>query len=222
MIALNISLFVIMFIFFKYSQQQIEKVNTGNTGNTGNTENMVSTETIITNSLVAFGVEDRLLNSKFILKINKYLHDNLYIGGYLFIITSLMIDVGAIIILLKFIFLNEYETPLVLLIGILLRQLCQLTTKLPKPVNLLWFDPGFPSLFVTYNVTSDFFFSGHTFFSLVVGLDFFSSEFLVVKLYSIAFMFLEITFVIVTHSHYWMDIYSAITTYFAIRYFILL
>jgi len=27
---------------------------------------------------------------------------------------------------------------------------------------MIWHDPGFPSLLVTYHVTNDFFFSGHT------------------------------------------------------------
>lgn len=205
MFALNILFFVLTFLFFKYSQQYIEKINLKDNTNINNINN---------------NVDDRLLNSKLVLIINEYLHKNLWLVGYLFIITSLMIDVGAVIILLKFLFLNEYKTPLILLVGIILRQLCQITTKLPKPKYLLWFDPGFPSLFVTYNVTSDFFFSGHTFFSLAVGLDFFQNDYMLVKLYALVFIFLEISFVIVTHSHYWMDVYSAIVTYFSILYFL--
>ena len=38
----------------------------------------------------------------------------------------------------------------------------QALCALPPPPNMIWHDPGFPSLLVTYAVASDFFFSGHT------------------------------------------------------------
>ena len=41
-----------------------------------------------------------------------------------------------------------------------LRQICQFYIKLEAPAGMIWFDPGLPSLFVTYGVANDFFFSG--------------------------------------------------------------
>jgi len=44
--------------------------------------------------------------------------------------------------------------------------MAQATTALPAPPGMLWRDPGFPSLLVTYSVGNDFFFSGHTAFAV--------------------------------------------------------
>ena len=51
-----------------------------------------------------------------------------------------------------------------------LRQICQFYIKLEAPAGMIWFDPGLPSLFVTYGVANDFFFSGHTALSVYGGL----------------------------------------------------
>lgn len=49
---------------------------------------------------------------------------------------------------------------LVILFG--LRQLCQRLCALPPPQGMIWRDPGAASLLVTYHVSTDLFFSGHT------------------------------------------------------------
>ena len=43
-----------------------------------------------------------------------------------------------------------------------LRQLCQGLCALPPPEGMIWRNPGFPSLLVTYGTATDLFFSGHT------------------------------------------------------------
>jgi hypothetical protein len=43
-----------------------------------------------------------------------------------------------------------------------LRQVCQSLCTLPPPPGIIWRNPGFPTLLVTYDVGNDFFFSGHT------------------------------------------------------------
>lgn len=196
-IIVHTIIFLVAFVLYRYTQQLIERNN---------------------KSIENVSVNDRLLNCKLVTKINEYLSNNKTILKILFIMTSLMIDVGALIVLMKYIVWGEYKTPVILLFGMLLRQINQLITKLPAPDKLLWFYPGVPSICVTYDVSTDFFFSGHTFFALTVGLDFYNSEYFIVKLYSLFFVFLEIIFVIVTKSHYWMDVYAAIATYFALRF----
>src|ERR1700683_47430 len=49
---------------------------------------------------------------------------------------------------------------LVIVLG--LRQIMQWLVALPAPPNAIWHYPGFPSLLVTYGVSNDYFFSGHT------------------------------------------------------------
>ena len=84
---------------------------------------------------------------------------------------------------------------------------------------MIWFDPGVPSFSVTYGVSNDFFFSGHTYISVLIGSEIAKSQSIYVKSYGIFFMLFEISFVLVTHGHYFMDVYAAITTYFMMEYF---
>lgn len=167
-------------------------------------------------------VVDNLHNSALVMYFNKYLHENKAVASFLFVLTSGMIDVGGFVVLYAFVFENEYKTNLLLFIGFSLRQLCQALNRLPKPEKLLWFKPSVPSLCVTYDVTNDFFFSGHTYTALVIGIYFLESTNLFVNIYAVFFITTEILFIIVTHSHFWMDIYAAITTYFSLRYFFML
>ncbi len=51
---------------------------------------------------------------------------------------------------------------LAILIVFGLRQICQSFCALPPPPGIIWRNPRFPTLLVTYDVGNDFFFSGHT------------------------------------------------------------
>ena len=52
-----------------------------------------------------------------------------------------------------------------------LRQISQGMCSLPKPPGVLWMDPGFPTLLVTYKVSNDFFFSGHTALAVLSAIE---------------------------------------------------
>lgn len=67
-----------------------------------------------------------------------------------------------------------------------MRQICQFTVEFPIPEGLYFKDPynsfhlkqhlilycsGFPSIFVTYDVKTDFFFSGHTSLMVTSAID---------------------------------------------------
>ena len=114
----------------------------------------------------------------------------------------------------------QHTKPISLLIsGVILRQLCQCINRSPSPENVIWHDPGFPSIIMNYNVGNDFFFSGHTLAALIFGIELLNSQYKIVKVYAIVYMILEIAFVLVTRSHYFMDIYAAFATYFMLSYF---
>jgi hypothetical protein len=119
----------------------------------------------------------------------------------------------------EFIFNNKFEPILKLLLGVSLRQLCQYVNRLPSPDHVIWFDPGFPSLIMNYEVADDFFFSGHTLVSFIFGVELLNSLNIYVKLYALFYMFIEIIFVLVSRSHYFMDIYGSISTYYMLSYF---
>jgi membrane-associated phospholipid phosphatase len=60
---------------------------------------------------------------------------------------------------------------LALLVVFSLRQVCQSLCALPAPPGMIWRDPGFPTLLVTYKVGNDFFFSGHTAIAVLGALE---------------------------------------------------
>ncbi|QKF94172.1 hypothetical protein QKU48_gp0714 [Fadolivirus algeromassiliense] len=162
---------------------------------------------------------DRLHSSNIVINIQNYLINNKQIMDMCFIITTLLIDLHVFYFVYDF-FANNNIKPMYLLVGgILLRQLCQYINRLPSPENVIWYDPGFPTFVMNYNVANDFFFSGHTLSSLIFGIELLSSKYSIVKIYAVVYMVFEITFVIVTHAHYFMDIYGATATYFMLCYF---
>ncbi len=99
---------------------------------------------------------------------------------------------------------------LLLLFG--LRQVCQALCPLPAPRGMVWRSPGFPSLFVTYGVGNDFFFSGHT------ALAVYGAVLLGTVLGPVgwaaggAVALFEIGAVLVLRAHYAMDVYAGIVT----------
>lgn len=157
----------------------------------------------------------------FVKPINDYLRNNPKIASYNFILSSLLIDINVLYVGLRYVFGDDdnNRTITILFSGFIFRQICQYINRLPYPKNLIWFDPGFPSLFVTYHVDSDFFFSGHTLIAITTGIDIISNPDIVSKIYGTFFITYEILFIIFTYSHYFMDIYAAITTYVTVVYF---
>jgi membrane-associated phospholipid phosphatase len=78
------------------------------------------------------------------------------------IVSSLFIDLFGLTLLGVGIFGPTFAPCLAILILFALRQICQGLCTLPPPPGIIWRDPGFPTLLVTYKVGNDFFFSGHT------------------------------------------------------------
>jgi membrane-associated phospholipid phosphatase len=78
------------------------------------------------------------------------------------IISSIFIDVFGLSLIGAAIFGATFAPFLAILILFGLRQICQGFCTLPPPPGMIWRNPGFPALLVTYSVGNDFFFSGHT------------------------------------------------------------
>jgi PAP2 superfamily C-terminal len=97
---------------------------------------------------------------------------------------------------------------LVILLG--LRQAMQGLCALPQPPNMIWHNPGFPSLLVTYNVANDFFFSAHTAIAVFGATELARLGRLWLKLVAIVIVLFEVTTVLVLRAHYTMDVFTAI------------
>lgn len=126
------------------------------------------------------------------------------------IITSLLIDALGLYLLGSAIFGPTVRPFLAILIVFGLRQICQATCTLPAPPKMIWRDPGFPSLLVTYGTANDFFFSGHTAISVLGALQLahVAPTWLAVTGAIVAAV--ELVTVIVLRAHYTMDIFAAL------------
>lgn len=77
-------------------------------------------------------------------------------------ISSFFIDVLGLSLIALALFGPSFAPFIGILIVFSLRQISQLCCTLPPPPGMIWRDPGCPTALVTYGVSNDLFFSGHT------------------------------------------------------------
>lgn len=94
--------------------------------------------------------------------INQYLQERPAIADGLLIASSTVIDALGAWLLVTSVFGPTMRPFIGLLLVFALRQITQALCVLPAPEGMIWRNPGWPSLLVTYQVANDFFFSGHT------------------------------------------------------------
>ena len=110
--------------------------------------------------LASSGIGDAL--HLFSAPLNHYLVQHPSVANGLLIVSSGLIDLLAIFVLAEWLFGRSFRPLLGLVMVLGLRQVAQGLCALPKPDNMIWHYPGFPSLLVTYGVANDYFFSAHT------------------------------------------------------------
>ena len=93
---------------------------------------------------------------------HRYFVENEKAANRALAVSSFFIDVMGIALIAASVFGPSFAPFLAILIVFVLRQICQLCCPLPPPPGMIWRDPGVPSALVTYQVSNDFFFSGHT------------------------------------------------------------
>ena len=139
---------------------------------------------------------------------NQYLHDHPRAANALLITSSAVIDLLGGFLLLYSVFGRTVRPFIGLLLLFAMRQICQWACALEPPPGMIWHDPGFPSLLVTYDVTSDFFFSGHTGLAVLGAVELSrvgGRKWLYVGL---AIVLFEVTTVLVLRAHYTMDVFT--------------
>jgi membrane-associated phospholipid phosphatase len=138
---------------------------------------------------------------------NDYLQDHLRAANSLLIGSSLVIDSLGIFLIGVSVFGKTLRPFVALLLVFGMRQICQWLCALPPPEHMIWRDPGFPSLLVTYGVANDLFFSGHTAIAVLGAIEFY-------RLFprpwalavSVAVTLFEISAVLVLRAHWTMDV----------------
>lgn len=139
-------------------------------------------------------------------------HRNPKFANGLLISSSLIVDLLGLWILGNSLFGTSLRPLLCLLLVFALRQLNQAATLLPTPKGMIWRDPGVPSLFVTYGVSNDLFFSGHTALAVLGALEIASLGGIAWITLAIAIVIFEVGTVVVLRAHWTMDIFAGAIT----------
>ena len=133
----------------------------------------------------------------------------------LLIASSLGIDALGTFLLVSSIVGPSIRPFLGLLMLFGLRQICQAVTALPPPEGMIWRSPGVPSLLVTYGVSNDLFFSGHTAIAVYGAIELGQWGGPIWAIVGAALAVFEATAVIVLRAHYTMDVFTGAVTAFA-------
>ncbi len=152
------------------------------------------------------GIVDQIHNVT--MGLNTYFSENPRSTDAILIFSSFLIDCIGIFLLGWGIFGPSLRPVLGLLIIFALRQICQALTALPAPPNTLWHDPGFPSLLVTYGVSTDLFFSGHTATAVFGATELWRLRKSWIRVLGVAVALFEIITVLVLRNHYTMDVFT--------------
>jgi hypothetical protein len=150
-------------------------------------------------------------------KIHNIFQNNMILTKGLFILTSLIIDIFHIILVLDYILNDNFDEVKILICTFIIRQISQYFVSFPQPEGILWTYPGFKSIFVTYEITNDFYFSGHTSISVICLMFLQRNGYSFIGYLNLG---LQIFTLIVTRSHYFPDIMTGYMTGYMTPYFV--
>jgi len=143
---------------------------------------------------------------------NHYLDAHAEAARALLIVSSAIIDLLGIFLLSMWVFRGEIRPFLALVIVLGLRQIMQACVALPTPPGAIWRYPGFPSLLVTYGVSNDYFFSGHTAIAVLGACELARLRSRWWTLAGIAIVMFEAATVLILRAHYTMDVFTGLIT----------
>jgi hypothetical protein len=168
------------------------------------TQSLIGSRTFPDGPMIGDQVHDILA------KPNQYLHENPGAANALLICSSAVIDSMGVFLLAVSIFGRTVRPFLGLLLLFGMRQICQMLCALPPPTGIIWRNPGVPALLVTYDVATDFFFSGHTGLSVLGAVELArlgDRRWFYVGVVIVVF---ESFSVLVLRAHYTMDVFTGI------------
>jgi hypothetical protein len=167
---------------------------------------------IAARQLPASGIGDGL--HQLTAPLNAYFLQNALAANILLIFSSALIDLLAVFLLTSWLFGRTVRPFLGLFILLVLRQVMQALCALPAPPHMIWHNPGFPSLLVTYSVANDYFFSGHTAIAVFAALELAKRKRAWLSAAAIAVVLFEIATVLILRAHYTMDVFTGIVAAF--------
>lgn len=140
---------------------------------------------------------------------NNYLQARPRLTNAVLIVSSGFIDLFGIFLIFAGVFGQTLRPFIALLMVFAFRQMCQGLCALPIPPKMIWRNPGFPSLLVTYGVANDFFISGHTAIAVLGAIEVYRLLPWWCALAAGTVALLEAGMVIVLRAHYTMDVLAA-------------
>jgi hypothetical protein len=146
--------------------------------------------------------------------LNSYFARNAGAANVLLIVSSGMIDALGLFLLGRWLLGGSVRPFLGLFLLMALRQLMQAICALPPPPNMIWHNPGFPSLLVTYHVANDFFFSGHTAIAVFGAIELSRLRRNWVTAAAVLLVFFEVATVLILRAHYTMDVFAGMAAAF--------
>ena len=122
------------------------------------------------------------------------------------IVSSLCIDAFGLTLIAVAVCGPSFAPFLGILIVFGLRQMLQLCCTLPPPPGIIWRDPGFPTVLVTYDVSNDFFFSGHTALAVLGAIEICHIAPWWLGAVAVVIALGEVVIVLVLRAHWTMDV----------------
>ena len=144
--------------------------------------------------------------------LNRSLREHPRRANALLIATSAVIDLLGLFLVGLAVFGPSSRPFFGLAILFALRQICQGLCALPAPEGMIWRNPGFPSLLVTYGTESDLFFSGHTAIAVYGALELAHRGGTALAILGAAIVLVEAATVLVLRAHYTMDVFAGAVT----------
>lgn len=151
-------------------------------------------------------IGDRVL--EVLTPLHTWLFHNRPAANALLIASSAVIDLLGLYLLASAIFSRTIRPFVGLLMLFGLRQICQAVCVLPAPEGMIWHHPGFPSLLVTYGVSNDLFFSGHTALAVYGAIELGRRPGAHWKVLGVAIAFFEAFTVLALRAHWTMDVFA--------------
>lgn len=143
---------------------------------------------------------------------NAWLHSHPQAANALLIASSLGIDALGLFVIGSTIFGLTVRPFLGLIILFSLRQICQSLVSLPPIEGMIWRDTGVPTLLVTYGVSNDLFFSGHTALAVFGTLELARLGKPSLIVLAVLLGLFEVSAVLVLRAHYTMDVFAGAMT----------
>jgi hypothetical protein len=147
---------------------------------------------------------------------NRWLHDHPRAANAVLIASSLGVDLVTLFVLARAVFGPTFTPFWGLLILFLMRQASQALVALPPPPGIIWRDPGVPSLFVTYGVGNDFFFSGHTALAVYGAMQLAALHIPALTVAGIVVAALQLIAVIALRAHWTVDVVAGLAAAVAV------